>query len=104
MKKQRIHREWFQQVSLGHRKSCPECKAKLEQGESIWSWGEYINAKFRSIQYVCKSCWPDVQAKLQNHASNCGCTFELVTRWGVTQPAWMQLPQATCNSSTVVNT
>ena len=96
-----IHREWFRPVSLGNRKSCPECKAKLPPGESIWSWGEYQYAKWRTVQYLCRSCWPAVEKRLLKHRLDCGCDFELVG-YHTTLPAWLALPtteQALCSVS-----
>jgi len=90
--KQRIHREWFRRVDRGGRKSCSGCGAKLEPGESIFSHGEYVCAKFRRIQDVCKSCWPSVAKKLKEHVAGCGCVFELMV-CGSPQPAWLSLPE-----------
>jgi hypothetical protein len=42
---------FIQKVSRGGRKTCPTCKSKLNK-KSIYSQGEYINAKF-------KLCGPD---------------------------------------------
>lgn len=86
--KQRLHREWFRAVELGGRKSCPTCHAKLEPKEWIWSWGQFINAKFRLIRYCCKSCWKTVQSDLYKHARDCGCSFELVAKHAP-KPSWM---------------
>lgn len=88
--KQRVHREWLRVVSRGNRKSCPTCKAKLEPGEWIWSWGEYRYGKFRAIRDVCKTCWPNLAADLTDHTAECGCAVELVAR-GASKPAWMNL-------------
>lgn len=94
MPKPRVHREWFRTVERGGRKSCPSCRAKLEPGEWIWSWGEYVRAKFRCIRDVCKNCWPEVQKRLKDHAGDCGCVFELEAR-GASRPAWMTME---CNT------
>lgn len=95
MAKQNIHNEWFRTVLLGNRKSCPECKQKLN-GESIWSWGEYVNAKWRTVRYFCKHCYPDIQRDLIAHRNDCGCDFELIGYSGETLPDWLSLPEA-CN-------
>ena len=77
--KERSHNEWFRTVSLNGRKSCPECKVKLEPGESIWSWGEYHNAKWRTVMRFCHACFINrVQIPLQEHVGTCGCKVELV--------------------------
>lgn len=93
MPKARSHNEWFRTVELGGRKSCPECRAKLEAGEWIWSWGEYVRAKFHRIRYVCKACWPDVRDRLNSHTADCGCTVDIVCR-GAPRPPWMTLEEA----------
>jgi transposase len=93
--KKRVHREWFRCVDRGGRKSCPNCKAKLEPGELIWSWGEYVRAKFRHIEDVCKNCWGELVEKLKAHAGDCGCTFELEVR-GAPRPAWLTMEHPAC--------
>lgn len=95
MKKVRNHNEWFRTVSLGNRKSCPTCKKKLEAGESIWSWGEYLNAKWRTILHFCKNCYEEeVKQKLQSHAAECGCNITLVYKDPA--PDWLKLDQDLC--------
>lgn len=88
----RTHREWFRPVSLGGRKSCPECKTRLDAGESIWSWGEYIRAKWRTVGFTCKHCWKEVAKRLEEHRDECGCKFELVP-YHCSLPEWMKLPE-----------
>lgn len=79
MPKNRVHNEWFRTVSLGNRKSCPTCHAKLPVGESIWSWGNYINAKWRTITHFCRGCFHDrVVTPLKEHTDDCGCSVEYV--------------------------
>lgn len=92
MAKQRIHREWFRPVSLGGRKSCPNCRSKLEEGESVWSWGEYVRAKWRTVAHLCRSCWHAAAEELVKHKDGCGCTFELVG-YRCDLPEWMTLDQ-----------
>lgn len=90
VQKQRVHREWFRPVSLSNRKSCPHCKCKLGAGEWIWSWGEYLYAKWRNVRYVCKNCYPEVREMLIEHRNQCGCSFELVPK-GAQLPEWLTL-------------
>ena len=93
MAKQRVHNEWFRQVSLGNRKSCPRCSAKLESGESIWSWGEYIRVKWHTVKHFCKNCYEtEVKKPLLDHTGGCGCTVELIFK-GSSQPAWFKLEE-----------
>ncbi len=95
MPKTRQHNEWFRTVSLGGRRSCPTCKCKLEPGESVWTWGEYIRAKWRNIGHFCKACWEtEVAGRLRDHTGDCGCTVNLVMYHAI-RPDWMTL-DATC--------
>jgi hypothetical protein len=91
--KQRLHREQFRTVSCGGRKSCPSCKKKLGNGESIWSWGEYLYGKRRTVDYFCKECFPEIRQKLVHHAGGCGCQFELVGYQGTVLPSWLTLEE-----------
>lgn len=93
MAKQRTHREWFRTV-MAKRKSCPSCHAKLPQNEKIWSWGNYINARWHTINHVCVSCWPATEKRLVDHLSGCGCTFELVGYSSQKLPQWLKINQA----------
>lgn len=95
--KQRSHNEWFRPVERGGRKSCSHCKCKLAKGEWIWSWGEYIRARFNNIRDVCKECWPEVRDRLLGHTADCGCTVTLMC-CGAPQPDWMTLEE-TCELS-----
>lgn len=96
MPRQRLHNEHFRSVSLGGRKSCPNCKCKLEPGEKIWSWGEYRYAKWRTVMHFCKKCFvTDVQRPLNDHTDGCGCTVVLNVRldFHETRPAWLKLDE-----------
>ena len=100
MAKPRAHNEWFTTVSLGNRKSCPCCKAKLEPGESIWSWGEYLRAKWHTVKHFCKNCYKEeVLAPLMKHTDGCGCTVNICMK-SATRPGWLKLeekPAETCS-------
>jgi hypothetical protein len=88
--KQRTHNEYFRTVSLGNRKSCPTCRTKL-LGESVWSWGEYHNVKWRTVKYFCRSCFKsEVLQLLQNHTDDCGCIVSLVG-YQTALPEWLTL-------------
>lgn len=108
--KPRLHREWFRTV-MGKRKSCPSCKEKLAPGESIWSWGEYTNGKWRTIEHFCKNDWEDkengfdpshkhlgIKSRLLAHAKDCGCEFELVGYRGEKLPEWLTLREEVCDA------
>ncbi len=92
MAKTREHNEWFKAVELGGRKSCPECHAKLEPREWIWSWGEYVRMRFTRIRYCCKACFPTVVADIRRHTDSCGCTVNLIARIAP-RPEWMTLDE-----------
>ena len=90
--KQRTHNEWFRPVSLGNRKSCPTCHKRLLAGESIWSWGEYRIAKWRTIKHFCYQCFrKEVLEPLLSHTDDCGCRIELCSN-GSSLPMWLRLP------------
>lgn len=93
--KQKIHNEWFRPVSLGNRKSCPNCKVKLTG--SIWSWGEYVRAKWRTIQYFCEDCFPSINKLLIDHSKDCGCNFAL-KGYNCSLPEWLNLEKETCGT------
>lgn len=92
MVKPRVHNEYFRTVLLGGRKSCPYCKVKLESGEKVWSWGEYVRAKWYTVRYLCKACYPSARELLVQHSKGaCQCTIVL-QRYGAEQlPAWLTL-------------
>lgn len=90
MSKVRTHREWFRPVARGGRKSCTACGARLADDESIWSWGEYHNARWHSVADFCKECFENVRRRLVDHAGGCGCQFELVGK-GCKLPPWLAL-------------
>lgn len=90
MAKQRSHNEWFRSVSLGGRKSCPSCGVKLN-GEKVWSWGEYVRAKWHTVLHFCKACFQDrVKGPLTDHVGGCGCDVVLRGQ-GESLPDWLTL-------------
>ncbi len=90
-KKERVHNEHFRTVSLSNRKSCPNCAEKLPSGEYIWSWGEYVNAKWRTVRHFCRACYTQsVQGRLLAHKAECGCNFNLVG-YHTGLPLWLKL-------------
>lgn len=94
MPKQREHNEYFRRVSMGGRKSCPGCLAKLEPGESIWSWGQYVRVKWNTVMHFCKGCFKDrVRDDLVGHTDTCGCTVNLIMYQGGSRPAWLTLAE-----------
>lgn len=73
------------------RKSCPSCKERLEKDEWVWSWGEYVNAKWRTVRHFCKHCFPEVRRDLQVHRDDCGCNFNLICKDSIECPSWLRL-------------
>ena len=49
---------YIRTVSLNNRKSCPTCLQKLN-GRLIYSAGEYVNAKWNTIQHFCELCFSE---------------------------------------------
>jgi hypothetical protein len=77
---------YLRTVSLKNRKSCPTCKIKLEENESIYSSGEYIHAKWRNIEHFCKNCFNDFNEKL----IRCSVyNFEYKSYQGCELPCWI---------------
>jgi hypothetical protein len=90
MAAKRVHNEWFRPVSLGGRKSCPSCHCKLAPSESIWSHGEYLRAKWRTVSHFCKNCFEEnVRSPLASHARDCGCSIEFRVQGYGTHPDWL---------------
>jgi hypothetical protein len=88
--KTRSHNEWFRTVSMGNRKTCPTCHNPLK-GESIWSWGEYHNAKWRTIKRFCRNCFQhEVSIPLKQHNTECGCQITLVGK-SESLPEWLTI-------------
>jgi hypothetical protein len=91
MAAKRNHNEWFRPVCLGNRKTCPNCRQRLSIGESIWSWGEYRNARWHTVAHFCRQCFSDTVCEhLLEHAGQCGCTITLVGK-GCSLPVWLSL-------------
>lgn len=88
----RRHNEHFCTVSLGGRKSCPTCNRKLPDGESVWSWGEYVRARWRTVLHFCVQCYDaEVKRPLLAHAGPCGCEIVLCSYQGERLPDWLNL-------------
>jgi hypothetical protein len=75
------------------RKSCKTCGAKLINGETMWSWGEYHNVKWRTIKHFCKECYEsEVLSALIEHRNECGCDFQLIGK-SSSLPKWLRIPE-----------
>ncbi len=95
----RLHREWFRTVSLNGRKTCPTCHCKLEHGEKLWSWGNYVCGRWNTVLYFCRCCSVEkVLVPLIEHRVDCGCDIALVGYQGEELPRWLSLqPRAKCS-------
>ena len=93
MGKLRVHNEWFQPIS---KKTCPCGERKTE----VFSWGEYVNGKWRTVDHFCQECFSErVIPRLVSHAGDCGCTFALNPRSGCTIPSWIKMPDQACSKA-----
>jgi hypothetical protein len=81
--KVRVHKEWFRRIK---KRSC-SCGNKRTD---VYSWGEYRNAKWHTVEYVCQACWNAWAAKLNSHKQAAGCTFQLVGK-DCKLPTWLTL-------------
>jgi hypothetical protein len=86
-KKPAIHNEWFQPIV---KTTCP-CGAKKT---SVFAWGNYVNAKWRTVDHFCKACFGQrVVIRLLAHADPCGCMFNMNARSGYGPlPTWISFP------------
>lgn len=90
MPRERTHGEHFQTVALGGRKSCPTCGAK-KAGQLYW-WFEYVRVRRHTVKHFCAACFStQVSAQLVAHATQCGCTIELIWHGDGDRPAWLTL-------------
>ena len=83
--KVRVHKEWFRLIQ---RRNC-SCGKK---GVQVYSWGEYRNAKWNTVEYICQSCWKDWADKLKSHTKAAECRFELVGK-DCKLPDWLTLDE-----------
>jgi hypothetical protein len=99
-KKQRKHNEWFRPVA--RKAKCPTCSRPVPQDKTLWSWGEYVYGKWRTVKHFCEECFVEqVQTPLVEHTNGCGCDVELCFK-GINPndiPDWLTLPEhVTCDN------
>lgn len=82
--KPRNHNEWFRPIDRP--KHCPHCGAHAQ----VWTWGEYVRAKWRNVDHFCQHCFARIREQLNAHAGPCGCTITLVG-YHCELPAWLTL-------------
>lgn len=90
MAKVNEHKEWFRLIKST---TCSCGQKKTE----VYSWGEYVYGKWRTVDHVCQSCFPRVAQRLQQHKDGCGCEFKLVSYRG-TLPPWIKLEEVSCST------
>lgn len=91
-RKQKTYNAWFRTVSLGNRKSCPECKCKLPPGESIWTWGDYYRVKWHNVTHFCRQCFATkVFSRLYHHLQWFRCGL-VVCAYREPLPDWLHPP------------
>ena len=104
MPRQRSHNEWFQTTT---RCRC-DCgltgrdRATKGLDPQGYIWGEYVSGRWRTIQYVCQNCFPEVLRRLKAHTDPCGCTVNFCARSGHDIPEWMTDGEAFCNANSKV--
>lgn len=89
-----IHKEWFQATAYGVCNCGSNKRARLQAGKdaTVYSWGEYVRANWRTVQRVCEVCFQgSIIPQLRAHAAPCGCSFLLVPRSGHSLPPWITL-------------
>jgi hypothetical protein len=59
MKPQKAVNLWLGTVSMGHRKSCPQCSRKLTEGNTIVQVGVYERGSFSLLFHACALCLMD---------------------------------------------
>jgi hypothetical protein len=60
--------------------------------DAVWSWGEYANAKWRTVIWFCERCYERrVLGRLLSHKWECGCEFNLVGYGGEKLPEWLTI-------------
>lgn len=98
-RRQRSHNEFFQ-TTVRNRCDCG-LTSKDRQAKGLdpqgYIWGEYHNAKWRTVQYVCQSCFSGVLHQLKAHTDPCGCTVNFCARSGHSIPDWIKSGEDTCN-------
>ncbi len=89
-----VHREWFQDTSYGVCDCGSNRRSRRKAGKdlTVYAWGEYASATWRTVRRVCECCFQrDIIPQLRSHADPCGCSFQLVPRSGHSLPPWITL-------------
>jgi hypothetical protein len=89
-----IHREWFQDTAYGVCDCGSNKRSRRKEGKdpTVYVWGEYVSAKWRTVRRVCECCFQGVIIpQLRAHADPCGCSFQMRARSGHSLPPWITL-------------
>ena len=92
--KVRVHNEWFQDTCYGVCSCGSNRRSRRKAGVdlTVYAWGEYHSAKWRTVRLVCEMCFQrDIIPQLRRHADPCGCAFALCARSGHSLPPWITL-------------
>mgnify|MGYP006321306985 FL=1 len=82
---------YIRTVSLAKRKSCPTCLQKLD-GRLIFSAGEYVNAKWNTVQHFCKLCFStNLKKDCEIYETKTGKEINFVSYQGTKIPEWLKL-------------
>lgn len=82
---------YIRTVSLNSRKSCPTCLQKLNE-QSIYSAGEYINAKWNNIRHFCSLCFEsNLKRDCEQYKMETGKEIRFVSYQGTKIPDWLKL-------------
>lgn len=88
MPKLRQHNQYFRTVTA---RTC-NCGAQYKEGGHVWSWGEYVRAKWYTVKWFCEKCFHyEVKDLLTGHTDTCGCKVNLVGYQGQQLPEWLTL-------------
>jgi hypothetical protein len=75
---------WFQPI----KKTLCDCGRKHTQ---VFSWGRYIRVQWRTIRYVCESCFPTQVIPQMVYMAR-GDKVSINARSGYQIPTWLKMP------------
>lgn len=87
-----ITKNVYVRTVMPKRKSCPACLKKLPTNEAIYSYGEYIRAKWNTFTYGCVNCF-DTCAKpmMVKYKNETGREINIIGYQGAQIPEWLKL-------------
>jgi hypothetical protein len=94
-----MHNEYFRTVNAV-RCDCGRLIKKVRHGketgtiDQVWSWGEYVNARWHTVIWFCELCWEHrAKRRLLAHSDTCGCDFRLNGYGGEKLPEWLTIDE-----------